>query len=91
MPLEALTYLLQIINGTWKPKSFNPVAAAVERAAPRIAALRQALPAALRQEAVVRELIIALCGAGHLRPRQGSRAASRSSFYMQPGIEDDMN
>jgi len=64
---QALTSLLQIITGTWKPKGFNSITGNVAAAQPLIQQLRQALPALMKKELVVRELIVSLCGAGYLQ------------------------
>lgn len=76
---QALTHLLQIITGTWKPKGVNSITGTVAAAQPQIQQLRQALPALMKKEVVVRELIVSLCGAGYLQ-RTVVKTDNPSSF-----------
>ena len=64
---QPITQLLTIINGSWKPEKLMSIAASVGAAQKEIQEMRQALPPKMRKEKVVRELIISLCEAGHLR------------------------
>lgn len=67
----AMTYLLQIIGGTWKPKNpnFGSDRKRLE-AMQRIQRMRCELPPMLIREAFTKELIPMLCSAGYIERRK---------------------